>query len=208
MVRPTFLAAFGEQQLLVGPGVVHLLHMVEVVFAVPVKPGAPDKTRRLRVAEDRVGTLHHFVAVVVPDDDLDVAQTGPGQLRPQVVAHEIAFFFGAVAARVPSLRGGGLVLHRHAPHRHTFGFIRLDEADKTTRPGPGVLRQQGAAAVHLAVALHPRGRAPGRNQQLDGSRRHTQRRLNERQQRLAVAVDVEAVQLHVTRRGHVGVVAQ
>ena len=52
VVRAAFLAAFGEQQALVGPAIVHQLHMVEVVFQVPVEAGAPHVARRLRVAED------------------------------------------------------------------------------------------------------------------------------------------------------------
>ena len=36
-MRPALLAAFGEQQLLVGPGIVDLLDVIEAVLAVPVE---------------------------------------------------------------------------------------------------------------------------------------------------------------------------
>ncbi len=139
---------------------------------------------------------------------LHVAQAGRVQGRAQVVAHEVAFLFGAVDAAVPTLHGLGFVLHRHAPHRHAFGLVSADEAHKTLRPGGGVLRQQLAALGHLPVALHPRRWAPGRHQQLQRLAGHALRGADHRQQRLPVAVDVEVRQRHIARHLGVGVVAQ
>ena len=102
-MRPAFLAAFGEQQLLVGPGVVQQLHVVEVVLAVPVEAGAPDVFGRFGVAVNHAGALDHCVAVVVPHDDAHVAQARSGQLGAEKIAHEIAFLFGRVQTRVPAL---------------------------------------------------------------------------------------------------------
>ena len=166
-MRATFLAAFGEQQLFVGPSVVDQLDMVEVVFTIPMETGAPDVLGGLRIGIDRAGTLHQEVAVVVPDHDLHVAQSGGLQLRPEMIPDEITLFLGAVNARVPTLGGRRLVLHRNAPHGNTAFGIRLDEAHITTRPSVTVLGQQLATVVHLLVGLHPRRRAPGRDQQLD-----------------------------------------
>ena len=207
-VRAAFLAAFGEQQLLVGPGVVHQLHVVEVVFAVPVEAGAPHVLGGLGVGVDHAGALDHDVPVVVPHHDAHPAQAGRVQFGPQEVAHEVALFFGGVEAGIPALVGLGLVLHRDAPHRHAFGRVGLDEAHEATRPGLAVLGQQAAAVVHLAVALHPGRRAPRRHQQLQGPAGGPLRGADHRQQGLPVALDAEAVQRHVARRRRVRVVAQ
>ena len=207
-MRPTLLATLGEQQLLVGPGVMHQLHMVKVVFTVPVEARAPDVPGRVGVGIDNGGPLNHRVPVVVPDDDLDVPQPGFGQLGAKLVAHEVTLLLGAVQARIPGLACGGLVLHRHPPDRHALRFIRLDEAHKTARPGIGKLRQQMAALVHLAIALHPGGRAPGRHQQLERRAGHRLRRLDERQQRLVVAGNREVRQRRIPWHVGMGIVAE
>ena len=207
-VRAAFLAAFGKQKLLVGPGVVHHLHMVKVVAAVPVKARAPHVFGGLGVAVDHICALHQAVAVVVPHNDLDMAQACGLQHRPQVVAHKVALFFGGVNAAVPALHRLGLVLHRHAPDGHALGCIGLNKFDIATRPSVAVLGQQMTALVHLPIALHPGRWAPGRSQQLQRPARHFLRRPDHGQQSLAVAVDVEAVQVHIA--GHIGmrIVAQ
>eukprot|EP01137_Pigoraptor_chileana_P000265 Opistho-2@36166 len=207
-VRPALLATLGEEQALVGPGVVQQLHMVEMVFAIPVEAAAPDVTGGFGVRVDDAGPLHHQVAVVVPDDDLDVAQSGARQGRPEVIAHEVALLLRRVDAGVPALHGHGLVLHRHAPDRHPLGRIGLDEAHIAAGPGLGEHRQQPAAAVHLPIALHPGRRTPGRGQQLQRSARHLLGRLDHGQQGLAVAVDIEMRQRHVAGHLGMGIVAQ
>ena len=207
-VRAAFLAALGEQQLLVGPRVVHQLHVVEVVFHVPVEARAPHVLRSLGIAVDDAGALDHGVAVVVPHDHAHVAEPGLVQRGAEVVAHEVAFLLGGVEAGIPALAGLGLVLHRHAPHRHALGLVGLDEAHEALRPGRAAFGQQLAAVVHAAAVLHPGRRAPGRDQQLDRPARHALRGLDHGQQGFAVALDVEAVQRVVAGVLDMGVVAQ
>ena len=139
---------------------------------------------------------------------MTIGQTGGMQRRAEVVAHEVAFFFGAVNAGVPGLHRRRFVLHRHAPHRHAFVCVGLDELHKAARPGVGVLRQELAAPVHLAVALHPGWRAPGGDQQLHESTGHLQCCLDHGQQRLPVPRDGETVQRQIVVLLHMGVVAQ
>ena len=207
-MRAALLAAFGEQQLLVGPGVVDLLHVIEAVLAVPVEAGAPHIARGGGIRVHRVRPLDHQVTVVVPDHDLHSPEAGGLEFRSQVVAHEVTLFLGRVQARIPALRGQRFVLHRHAPDRHAFRLVRLDEADVAARPRARAIRAQLAAVVHPARGLHPRRRAPRRGEQLERRARHALRRADERQQCLPVAFDAEARQRQVVRGFDVGVVAE
>jgi hypothetical protein len=136
---------------------------------------------------------------------------GGVQRRPKVIAHEIALFLGAVQAGVPALARLGLVLHRYAPDRHALGRIGLDETHEALCPGGAALRPEASAVVHAAAVLHPGRRAPGRGQQLEfaaAGLRHALGGLDHRQQRLAVALDAEALERVVVRLFDMRVVAQ
>ena len=72
-------AAFGEDQVLVGKGLVHELDVVEhrvaaAPWLVPVITNAPHILRGFGVRQDRAGPLIDEIAVVIPGDDLLVAE--------------------------------------------------------------------------------------------------------------------------------------
>ena len=207
-VRPAFLTTFGEQQLLVGPGVVNQLHVIEVLVAVPVKASAPDVLRCFAVTVDHAGSLDHPVAVVVPDHNFHVVEAGPVQRRAEVVSNEVAFLLCTVEAGVPALLRHRLVLHRDGPHRHALGLVRADEAHETLSPGGAALLPQPPAVVHFAVGLHPRWRTPGRHEQLDRRAGDPLCGLDEGQQAHAVALDAEALQGEVVGCLDVSIVAE
>ncbi len=199
----------GQQQVLVGPG---LVHRADVGMhrgpagpgLVPVEAHAPCVARGVGILEDHPRALRHQVAVVVPDDDLAVAQAGLHHHRAQVVLEEVAFVLGTEDHRLPALRGHGLVLHRHAPDRNALLLVRPDEPREVARPRVGELGLELAALQQAAVGLHERGRAPRAREQREVAAGRGDRASQQRDAEGAVVGDGERVQRRVALL-HVGV---
>lgn len=100
-VGAAFLAALGEEQLLVREDVVDQLDVVELVGDIPVKGSAPDEFSRFRVAQHRAGPLDHQVVVVIPDQQPYVAQAArySGFSLPPWHMSPLVFIISIIARR-------------------------------------------------------------------------------------------------------------
>ena len=198
-------APLGVEEVLVGEGVVDDADVIKMVAGVPMVSGAPDVFRGLGVV---VGGLHAFVneaAVVVPDHDFHIAQARVFQRGAEVFFHEILLLVGAEEVRFPCLRRLSFVLHGEAPDRDALGLVSLDVFHEIIGPGLVIFGLEFAAVEHLAIRLHPAGRAPGGGVELELVVRSLHRALNEGDAVFFIMLDGEILQLLVTRRIVVGV---
>src|SRR5215213_7947677 len=104
--------------------------------------------------------LVYQVAVVIPRDDLLVAQALAAHGRAEVVLEEVSLLLGGEDARLPLLRRHRLVLHRDAPDGYALGLISLDELRVVVGPRLIKLGPELPAVEHVPVVLHEGGRAP------------------------------------------------
>mmetsp|Transcript_67305 Transcript_67305/g.217291 ORF Transcript_67305/g.217291 Transcript_67305/m.217291 type:complete len:264 (+) Transcript_67305:727-1518(+) len=167
---------------------------------------APDVPGGVFVGVDRLRPHEHLVAVVVPDDELEV-QAALLQRRPQVVAHEVALLLGAVLAALPPHLAPGLVLHREAPQGQPGRFDLSGEAHVVARPRLPAVLPELAAVAHRAGLLHPGRRTPRAGDELQGLLRRVHRPADHRQDRPLVVLQGEAGELEVVRLVAAGPVA-
>ena len=114
-----FHAAFGEQQLLVGPASRHFVHLLEMIARIPMKrharksiggdralgspaSGGKRKLPRLihRRPEGGLNARQYLVGVVVPSEQLHIAMPRCIQRRTQIRCRELSFLFRAKQARI------------------------------------------------------------------------------------------------------------
>src|ERR1017187_74502 len=133
-MRAALLAAFGKDELLIRPGFVGQLKVLEFFRAVPVKGRPPDIRTGFGIIVSQLDSFDEQIAVMVPDNDLDVLQAGLLERRPEVIADEIPFLLGAIDTGVPHLRSCRFILDGHSPDRHTLFLVFADKADEVIGP--------------------------------------------------------------------------
>src|ERR1043166_8518408 len=148
-MRSPFLAPFGENEHLVWPCVVGQLNVVELFRPVPVEPGTPDVLAGFGVVVCNPDAIDEQIAVVVPDDNLDMTESRLFERGTEIVTHEVALFLGAVDAGVPLLCCSGFILDRHAPNRYAFLYIFANIADVIISPCLSVFRLQSPSSIGL-----------------------------------------------------------
>src|SRR6185503_18657702 len=127
---------------------------------VPMKTNAPDKLRRLRIGKQRADSLIDQIAIVIPGNDLLVAQSRTAQRWSKVVLEKVSFFLGGVNTRLPFLRRHRFVLDREPPDRYSFRLVGPDELRVVVGPRLVKLGFQFAAMQNIVVVFHERRRAP------------------------------------------------
>src|ERR1043166_7703787 len=196
-MRSPFLAPFGENEHLVWPCVVGQLNVVELFRTVPVEPGTPDVLAGFGVVVCNPDAIDEQVAVVVPDDNLDMTESRLIESRAEIVTHEVPLFFSAVNTGVPRLGGGRFILDRHAPNRHTFLHIFANIADVIIRPRLSVFRLQPPTSIGLSVRFHPSRRTPRRRKQLNRLASHPGRLLDQGEKCMPVTVNREMLEPYI-----------
>src|ERR1044072_8352136 len=94
---------------------------------VPVKTNPPDKLRRPRIGEERADSFIKQITILIPGDDLLIAQSRTAQRWPKMILEKVSFFFGRVNTRLPCLRRHRFVLNRESPDRNSFRLVSPDE---------------------------------------------------------------------------------
>src|SRR5205085_3361209 len=130
---------------------------------------APDVLRCFGVFKNRARALVYQVAVVIPRENLLVAEALPSKGRPEVVLQEVPLVLRREDARLPLLSRHRLVLDGDAPDGYALGLIRLDELRVVVGPRLVELRLQLPAVEHVVVLLHEGGRAPGAREERESS---------------------------------------
>jgi hypothetical protein len=155
---------------------------------VPVITDTPNVLRRFRIVEDRPRALVDEIAIVVPHDDLLSGKTFAPDRRPKMVLQKIALLFGRENTRLPLLRSHRFILNREAPDRYALALVRFDEPREVVGPRLIKLRLQLAAAKHVVVVFHERGRAPRARKDVEPSAGRGQGLLDKRDAKLPVVV--------------------
>src|SRR5687768_13513228 len=93
------LAAFGEDQVLSGIGLVHELYVVELHVAagpglIPVKTDAPHVFGRIFIVQYHTGPLKEKVAVMIPCNEFFIAEALRLQSWSEKIFNEVPFLFG------------------------------------------------------------------------------------------------------------------
>src|SRR3989454_2697164 len=175
---------------------VHLLSTRPIL--IPVKSDPPDILRGFRIVEDRLCPLDDQIPVMIPHDDVDVAEALLYHDRTKVVLEKIPLVLSLKDTRLPPLGGHRLVLDGDPPYRHACLAIALNELRKVERPGMSVLGAQVTAVQHVIVVLHERRRAPGTGEELEPVPARGHRPPDERDPEPQVVRDGEGVQVLVT----------
>ncbi|MNJ01280.1 hypothetical protein D3C73_1608650 [compost metagenome] len=68
------LAAFREQQMFIREQLMDLAHLIEGFADIPVEAGSPYVFGCFRIIQNGRSALHDNVAVMVPDQNVDVLQ--------------------------------------------------------------------------------------------------------------------------------------
>mmetsp|Transcript_51893 Transcript_51893/g.150768 ORF Transcript_51893/g.150768 Transcript_51893/m.150768 type:complete len:320 (+) Transcript_51893:501-1460(+) len=217
-VRAALLARLRHDEVLLRPQLVHSEHVVEAELpqlvrpaleagvTVPVEGHAPDMPGSLLVGVDHPRPGEHVVAVVVPDQELEV-QAAELQYGAQEVPHEVALLLRCEEAALPVHRRVRLVLHGQRPQRQTTSLQLLGKLHVVPGPGLPVLRLEVASSHHAAGVLHPRRWTPGASHDLERLPRGSASAVHEGDDGPPIAADREGLELLVANLLAAGPVA-
>src|ERR1044072_5406905 len=127
---------------------------------IPVITDTPHKLRRLRIGEQCADSLIDQIAIVIPGDDLLVAQTRTAQRWSKIILEKVSFFLGRVNTRFPFLSRHRFILDRESPDRYAFRLVGPYELRVIVGPRLIELGFQFTAVQNVVVVFHERRRAP------------------------------------------------
>src|SRR5689334_8563655 len=180
----------------------HELDVIKHRFAaaprfVPVITNTPNILRRFRISQDRLRALVNEISIVIPNDDLLLAESFLLDRWSKMVLEEVAFVLGRVDARLPLLRRHRLVLNTDAPDRNAFALVSSDELHEVVGPRLIELRFQLAAAQHVVVVFHERRRAPRAREDVEPVAGRRDYLLDKGNAEFLIVRDAERLQLFV-----------
>ena len=151
---------------------------------------APDRLIGFGLGERFVDALDDAILVVIPYENLHVAEPGVVERGAQMARCELGFFLRCEQARLPRLPRHGLVLHRHARNGYTLARVFGNVARHHGSPHAVVLLAQASPENHRTRRFHERRRTPGRCDDLDG-RIDCKGALDKRNEQLPIVFDGE-----------------
>ena len=158
------VAAFGEEEILVGEGVVCEIDILIAVVVIPVEGGSPDVFRSFRIPVDHRRAVVQIIPVVVPDQHFHGSVSVSCKGGTEMIADEITLLIRTQNKGIPGLGSVRLIIHGQSPDGNSFGSEDFYVTAVVIRPAFQTFLPEFSPVIHFPVALHPRGRTPGGKQ--------------------------------------------
>ncbi len=158
--------AFGKQEFFIRQALGQILYLRKMVAGIPVECQPVNSLIISFVSKGEFSPVHQAIFIVIPDIDLHLIHTLPGEARTQILHGKGCLLFHAIQTGVPGFYRHRLILHGERLHINAVAAVFQQVVDNDIGPVGVAFAPQLAATVHIVISFHKRRRTPRRSHQL------------------------------------------